>query len=311
MKKRFLPFFISLVFTSLFSSAQGTRIGQHDAIKNWQAPTTNFASLQEGRQIAQQIIDIIGLKPNFEVQVANIPNAAAVVYGGRRYVLYNPSFIDQLTKATGTKWAAISVLAHEIGHHLNGHTITSTGSQPSLELEADEFSGFVLRKMGASLDQAQVAMKVAAQQRASKTHPGQYDRLAAIQKGWSRADGQVNGSTTASTTSKPQQPVTTRPATSTASNHAKPVSASISQRDIIARVNFHADQSNTYYVTSRYNLIRLVNDRISVIGKLGKAGNDQYPYTIYDNNTRLMVNRNGSIYNRQGRVVGTLRAFSQ
>ena len=34
------------------------------------------------------------------------------------------------------------------------HTLERGGSRPEIELEADEFSGFVLRKMGATLPQA-------------------------------------------------------------------------------------------------------------------------------------------------------------
>ena len=38
----------------------------------------------------------------------------------------------------------MTLLAHEVGHHLNGHTIHRGGSTPELELEADEFAGFIL-----------------------------------------------------------------------------------------------------------------------------------------------------------------------
>ncbi|MFL9845731.1 M48 family metalloprotease [Flavobacterium rhizosphaerae] len=101
-----------------------------------------------------EIMSVIGLKPNFELRVANVPNAAAVVIKNKRYILYNPKFMNQINKASGTNWAAISILAHEIGHHLNGHTLDNVGSRPQTELEADEFSGFVLRKMGATLPDA-------------------------------------------------------------------------------------------------------------------------------------------------------------
>ena len=50
----------------------------------------------------------------------------------------------------GDPWAPVSIMAHEIGHHLSGHTITSGGSRPAIELEADKFSGYVLYRMGAT-----------------------------------------------------------------------------------------------------------------------------------------------------------------
>ncbi len=105
-------------------------------------------------------MNVVGLKPNFELKAAKIKNAATVNYAEKRYILYDPGFINTIINATNTDWAAISILAHEIGHRLNGHTMLTKGGSPELELEADEFSGFVLRKLGASLDEAQRAMKM-------------------------------------------------------------------------------------------------------------------------------------------------------
>ena len=113
---------------SLTLSAQTGRIGQHERLSSSWNPSlrSNFASVSEAKHYAQEIIDVVGLRPNFEVMAANVQNAAAVTYNGKRYVLYNPTFINQLVQRTGNKWAAVSVLAHEIGHHLNGHTSAGT-----------------------------------------------------------------------------------------------------------------------------------------------------------------------------------------
>ena len=81
----------------------------------------------------------------------------------------------------------MALLAHEVGHHVNGHTILKTGSTPELELEADQYSGFVMHKLGASLQQAQEVMKYIAKTETSKTHPGRGLRMDAIQTGWNRA----------------------------------------------------------------------------------------------------------------------------
>ena len=51
----------------------------------------------------------------------------------------------------------MSILAHEVGHHINGHTLGASMSAYEnriQELEADEFSGFVMQKIGATLEQA-------------------------------------------------------------------------------------------------------------------------------------------------------------
>src|SRR6185436_2480072 len=160
------------------------------------AEIKTFASVDETENIIKNILSIVGLKPNFEIRAADIPNAAAVIYNSKRYVLYNPQFVASLNKSAGNSWASVSILAHEIGHHLNGHTLTETGSRPDIELEADEFSGFVLRKMGASLNDAQIAMKIAADVKASHTHPAKADRLEAIATGWTTANDQMAGRTT-------------------------------------------------------------------------------------------------------------------
>lgn len=303
MKNRILPFLFSL-FLAASAGAQTTRLGQHDPVA-WQAQGNPYASSEAGQQIAQQIMDVVGLKPNFEVVAARVPNAAAVVYGGKRYILYNPTFIDQLARTTGTQWAAVSVLAHEIGHHLNGHTITASGSQPNLELDADEFSGFVLKKMGATLEQAQAAMRTVAQQRASSTHPAQYDRLAAIQRGWEHAGGAPSRpNTDLARQPAPQQPQTGYPGATAA---VTPIAGN----NIVGDIRFSADPQSRYYVTSRYNVVRVANNSsLQVVGKLATLNNAQYPYTIYDNNTQLLVDRRGNILTREGRRVGQLSSRS-
>src|SRR5688572_15497715 len=163
---------------------------------------TTFRSENEAQDIIQSIVAIVGLKPNFEVRSADVPNAAAVIHRNKRLILYNPGFTGRLNKAAGNSWASISILAHEVGHHLNGHTLLQSGSRPDIELEADEFSGFVLRKMGANLSEAQVAMKIAASVKASHTHPGKAARLKAIENGWRSADDQLARNPTIPKTNK-------------------------------------------------------------------------------------------------------------
>lgn len=143
-----------------------------------------FSSGEEAETSLKRIMKYTGLPANFTIKAANVPNAAAVVYGTERYILYNQYFMERVKQSTYTDWSAISILAHEIGHHLSGHTLTNTGSRPDKELEADKFSGFVLYKMGASLKEARVAMEKIGSERGSTTHPAKSARLAAITNGW-------------------------------------------------------------------------------------------------------------------------------
>jgi hypothetical protein len=298
MKNRILLLLSTVLLGTAALAQPAGRIGQHDPVGSWQN-TSTVSSASEGKAIALQIMNAVGLKPNFEVVAANIPNAAAVVYGGKRYIVFNPRFINGLIQTTGTRWAAVSVLAHEIGHHLNGHTLTGGGSQPTLELDADEFSGFVLQKMGASLGEAQAAMRTIAQERASRTHPGQYDRLAAIQNGWVRAGGKPGADVAMNTPApRPQQPPV----------RAEVERPAITASSIVGEIRFAADPSSKYYVTTRYNVVKVLNNQLSVIGKLSNSNNARYPYVIHDESTQLLVDRTGRILNSQGRLVGEMKA---
>jgi len=144
----------------------------------------------DGTAAVAKIMRYTGLPQNFTIVQSDVPNAAALVAMGkdgvpRRVIAYNREFMRQMAKATGeAAWSETSILAHEIGHHLSGHTLLPGGSQPPIELEADKFSGFVLFKMGASLPQAEKAVETLIPEEDGPTHPGRQKRLAAINAGW-------------------------------------------------------------------------------------------------------------------------------
>jgi len=132
-----------------------------------------------------------GLNKNFRIKSTfEAQNACAVIIQNERYLLYNPNWMKELKTQSGTNWTVYSIMAHEIGHHLNGHTLDNIGSTPPKELEADEFSGFILCKIGSSLSEAQLAMKLKASEIGSSTHPPKHQRLNAVKNGYERADTQ-------------------------------------------------------------------------------------------------------------------------
>src|SRR6187401_2371480 len=144
---------------------------------------TSMMKITDVRQMLQEIIAITGLQTDFELKEANVLNIEASVSHRKRYILYNPAYITTLNRLTKNKWAVTTLLAHEVGHHLNGHTIRKGGSRPALELEADEFAGFILHKLGATLVQSQNVMNYIAKEKKSTTHPARKSRLSAIEKG--------------------------------------------------------------------------------------------------------------------------------
>ena len=145
------------------------------------------ANIADAQEMLSEIMSVVGLNANFELKEARVANIQASVWRRKRYILYNPDYISWINNATNDKWAAIALMAHEVGHHLNGHTIRRSGSKPALELEADEFAGFVLHKLGASLEQAQEVMLYIAETVPSRTHPSRSSRMLAIQHGWNKS----------------------------------------------------------------------------------------------------------------------------
>ncbi len=147
-----------------------------------------FQSVYEARAILNGMLDTIQWKENFSVREQyGIRNAYATIINQVRWIIYDNDFLEDIDAYASTKWASISVLAHEMGHHYYNHVVSSSGSTPPKEIEADAFSGFIMAKLGASLQQSLAAMQAIAADRASSSHPAKRDRLNAITNGWNSA----------------------------------------------------------------------------------------------------------------------------
>ena len=155
-----------------------------------------FLPDEKAKKFVDSIMRYTGLQKNFIVKAANVSNAEAV-FGpdNKRYILYNQYFMYRLYQTAQTDWALMGIFAHEIGHHLNGHTLTHTGSNPKIELEADKYIGFILYNMGATLDEALSCTNIFPNKAGGTyingkyviTHPEKSSRIAAITSGWYQA----------------------------------------------------------------------------------------------------------------------------
>lgn len=146
----------------------------------------------EAEHTIEKIMKLVGLPSNFTIKRANVENAMATIIQTdsgtfERFILYDQNFMNSVKLSTGNDFSQWSILAHEIGHHLSGHTLTSGGDSHKQELEADEFSGFVMYKMGATLPQAQSAINKFCSEEGSLSHPAKKDRLLAVETGWYNA----------------------------------------------------------------------------------------------------------------------------
>ena len=173
--------------------------------------TPKFQSVYEARDILKSMLDNIQWKENFSIREQyGIRNAYATIINSVRWIIYDNDFLEDIDAYASTKWASISVLAHEMGHHYYNHVVSSSGSTPPKELEADAFSGYIMAKLGANLQQSKAAMQAIASDRASVSHPAKKDRLNAITNGWNSANSGTASSPpnpSAPPPSVPQNPV--------------------------------------------------------------------------------------------------------
>jgi hypothetical protein len=148
-----------------------------------------FPDIRE-EKIIENIISYSGLPLNFEIFSGDIENAMAFFVNNKRYIIYDKNMLMNVDAMTDNYWSSISILAHEIGHHLSGHTLNNEIDNHDAELQADKFSGFVLYKMGATQDQATKAMFLLGTENDSFSHPNKNKRIKAILEGWNEANNQ-------------------------------------------------------------------------------------------------------------------------
>lgn len=184
--------FQDLVILVIFFSFQYGIAQNYQTVEevNDACATLGFTTNEDALIAVDNIMEIIGLQKNFTIQECpNINNAVAKNITDKsgnikRYILYDNEFFNKMDIKAGSDWAAISILAHEIGHHLNGHSLNNEGSNHEFELDADYFSGLILSKMGATLEEALSAINTFRYEKATSTHPAKQDRLDEIEKGW-------------------------------------------------------------------------------------------------------------------------------
>ena len=164
--------------------------------------SNNFTSDNEAENAINKIMSVIGTSQTPILQACNnINNAVAAVYKGQRYILYDRKFINSLTNGSNKYWSNMFILAHEMGHHINGHSLDiilyandvidpkSLKERRKQELEADEFAGFILARLDGSISEAnKIINEISSNNDDSySTHPSKDKRLKAVKRGFDRA----------------------------------------------------------------------------------------------------------------------------
>tara|TARA_Y200000002_G_scaffold371995_1_gene369303 strand:- start:146 stop:1525 length:1380 start_codon:yes stop_codon:yes gene_type:complete len=167
------------------------------------AQTNSFSSDNEADNALDRILGVIGASKNFVLTpCSEINNALATSYKGIRYILYDKAFMRLINSRTND-WSSLTILAQEVGHHINGHALDLTmyaggvveakslAAKRKQELEADEFAGFIMAKLGAPLNQVESAIALISSDKDDtySTHPSKSKRLNAVRKGYNKAGG--------------------------------------------------------------------------------------------------------------------------
>jgi tetratricopeptide (TPR) repeat protein len=196
--KKLLSLFALLIFSHLSAQDYGNKSDALELCTEMQ--TDNFSSNIDAENALEKILNAIGASKRFVLQPCNnINNAVAISYKGIRYILYDKNFMNSINN--GSNWGNLFILAHEVGHHINGHSLDlilySSKSIESKtlvqrrkqELEADEFAGFIIAKLGGNIIEINKLIKEISTNNddSYSTHPNITKRLNAIQIGYNKA----------------------------------------------------------------------------------------------------------------------------
>lgn len=160
-------------------------------------------NLRNAEPLIEDMVDriqtVANIKQRYHVcRKDKFSNASATIINRKRLIIYDPVFLDELSRASDEQyWGRLTALAHEIGHHFHGHSdrLRVNSRLPELkrlklsrlyELQADEFAGKVLAGLGASLNNTQALIKLLKTHVAEKysAHPKSKKRVDAVTRGW-------------------------------------------------------------------------------------------------------------------------------
>jgi hypothetical protein len=209
---------LSTIFVAIiFAAAFAQRVTPCGYIIPPRSLKSSFQSVYEAKQVVNTMLDVIDWKnQNFNLKEQNgIQNAYATINGGQRWIVYDNNFLEDIDAYAKTKWASISIMAHEMGHHYYNHVVNGKGSTVPTEIEADAFSGYMMQKEGATLEQALAAMKAIGTEQQTATHPAKADRLTAITRGWNAAKANTTATSANTGATTPPPPPAPTPAGNT------------------------------------------------------------------------------------------------
>lgn len=139
------------------------------------------------QELVKTIVVQLGMPVAFRLRAAAFGNVAATQCQDtdppERFLLYDPRLIKNVTPGTPNYWTLMFALAHEIGHHVNGHSVEEK-DRSRTELEADFFAGYVLARLGAPPEETSFSVGRLAELQAALGGLAAPARLAEAERGW-------------------------------------------------------------------------------------------------------------------------------
>ena len=134
---------------------------------------------------------------------SSVGTCLATEINGDYYILYDNNFLAEIKKsalgftekkiksnANKYNWQYLTILAHELGHFQNNHfspIVRKTFSNNDLELQADEYAGYVINKLGGTLEQGKFIFNSDfVPLNKTLEHPARKDRIEAFVKGYNK-----------------------------------------------------------------------------------------------------------------------------
>jgi hypothetical protein len=234
----------------------------------------SYLSEQEAKVIVNKISSVSGLTPSVIVtEDHNVKKAVAFIKNNEQHISYNPFELGRIRDSSGTAWSVVSIFAHEMAHHLLGHTLNPTNIDKQDELKCDRFAGHILCRLGATQAEALAVIPFTGTHSGTETHPPREHREIAALNGWEEANSL---------------------------NKKKP-DCSFLQAEYqtpLLRVNLISDKTN-YYLLSDMILVWYDEfGRSHSAGKAEKTEDNRYPFVILLDKKEYFVSEGGTIWNR-------------
>lgn len=191
MKKYFLISLLYLFNISDVNCQQFEQICRYSESENESIFIDCLTHKKENQtnNIISEITKVSNISDNFTLINCNqLQNACAVINplnNNKRYILFDYNYFKNIYHDEA---ASVFILAHEVGHHINGHTIPtneSIGEKRTKELEADYFAGSIMYKLGYSENRVlSILNKLPDTDDQYSTHPSRNLRLEYALKGY-------------------------------------------------------------------------------------------------------------------------------